>query len=806
NRRSAPRPASPRSARRGRSRAPPGCARPRSKSPQDRVRRRSPSWAAVASGHKRPSAAPSAVDAKLPFDGLELLLDVARRSASVGAPLPRLEAPKPRLHLVGREAPGTRRAQRLLDLSLSLHRQLDALDLRLETAQLREGAPLRRRAEVLRAATLTRLLHLRRERALAGFDLLDPPLHALELPLHLEPVGELIGTELLRVVPLGLHPPALLQSRPRQLVIAAPHRELRALRPSGDLTIELVDLRPQLLLRRDAADDLPTRGAELLTHLGEGLLDRSTWIVQPVEQGIETPRDGSSHTPEDGHGDRMPRHQRPGLEKSELRTSPGEAVGRQEASSAVRDVDRVAQGRGAGLHQGLPEGGVRVDGRRHVLRGRHHFHGEGRLADQIAGGGPDDVDPHDPPGARVGDDLHEAVRLRDAHGAPERGEREAPRLDGEAFLLRLLLRETDRGDLRVGEDDAGHRDPVLGGALAGDHLRRHLALLRGLVSEHGRAAHVADGVDPLDVRLAQIVRHHEPALVDLHAELFEADVTGARLHADGHEHLIALQAVRLAVLDDLHEDGAVRALLIALGTGVLEDLAPVLDDVALHDLDAVGIDAGQQVRRQLDDRELGPEGLVHHAELEADHASADDHEALGDLPQAHGLPRPDDLLAVELDPTHLDRRRAGRDDDPLGGRQTPRPAVLRADLDGVPRHDAPAPLDDLGPVRLQQAAHAARQLLDDAVLPVLHLLSVDGQAVHLDAVRADGLSLRVEVRVGDQRLRGDAAPVEAHSAVLFFFDTGGLHAELRQPDGTDITAGTPAKDNRVKLVGHGGCA
>src|SRR5690606_18194803 len=59
------------------------------------------------------------------------------------------------------------------------------------------------------------------------------------------------------------------------------------------------------------------------------------------------------------------------------------------------------------------------------------------------------------------------------------------------------------------------------------------------------------------------------------------------------------------------------------------------------------------------------------------------------------------------------------------------------------------------------------------------------------------------VGVGDQRLGGNAAPVETHSSVFFFFDAGGLDPELPQANGTYVTTGSPTKHNRVELVGHG---
>ena len=52
---------------------------------------------------------------------------------------------------------------------------------------------------------------------------------------------------------------------------------------------------------------------------------------------------------------------------------------------------------------------------------------------------------------------------------------------------------------------------------------------------------------------------------------------------------------------------------------------------------------------------------------------------------------------------------------------------------------------------------------------------------------------------GDQRLGGDAAPVQAGAAELFLFDDGDGRAELRGADGGGIAARAGADDYDVKV-------
>src|SRR5690606_28122500 len=151
---------------------------------------------------------------------------------------------------------------------------------------------------------------------------------------------------------------------------------------------------------------------------------------------------------------------------------------------------------------------------------------------------------------------------------------------------------------------------------------------------HRRAAHIADGIDAGHVRLAALVRGDEATRIDVDAHLFQANPTGTRLHAHGDEDLVAVDDFGLAADDDADLGAAVRLLLDALGARRLEDGAAVLGDRLLDDLDAVRVDTGQEAGRQLDDRELGAERLVDHAELQPDDAAANDHQVAGDLAQA----------------------------------------------------------------------------------------------------------------------------------------------------------------------------
>src|SRR5690606_29316695 len=93
-------------------------------------------------------------------------------------------------------------------------------------------------------------------------------------------------------------------------------------------------------------------------------------------------------------------------------------------------------------------------------------------------------------------------------------------------------------------------------------------------------------------------------------------------------------------------------------------------------------------------------------------------------------------------------------------------------------------------------------LLDDAIFPSLHLRHVQTQPADVNADLGARLGLLVEVGVGDQRLTRDAAPVEAHAAVLFFLNASHPQTKLAETDGAGIPAGSAPGDDRIELLGR----
>ena len=272
---------------------------------------------------------------------------------------------------------------------------------------------------------------------------------------------------------------------------------------------------------------------------------------------------------------------------------------------------------------------------------------------------------------------------------------------------------------------------------------------------------------------------------------------------DRDEDDVGLELLDLAADLRLDDDRA-AALLPADRLGLEVDLAAVLLDLAGDDVGALLVDAVEDPLEALEDDELGAGALEGLAELEADDPAADAEHPLRDVVEVERAGRVEDPLLVDLEAGDLDRQRAGGDDDVLGLDDVGRAAVGVLDPDRAGADELGRAVDVGRAVALDQALDAGRQLLDDPGLPGLHRLHVDGGALEGDPHRRAVLRLVIELGRRDQRLRGDAADVEADAAGLVLLDDHRVDAELGEADRAGVAAGAGADDEGLLLDrGHG---
>ena len=201
-----------------------------------------------------------------------------------------------------------------------------------------------------------------------------------------------------------------------------------------------------------------------------------------------------------------------------------------------------------------------------------------------------------------------------------------------------------------------------------------------------------------------------------------------------------------------------------------------------------------QVRQRLDDGDVGAERLPGAGELAADHAAAEDDRGGGQLVERERVLGGDDPLAVDLEAGQRLHERAGGQHDVLAD------DPLAVDLDRVRRDELAGALDvrDLG--GLDQALQALVEPVDDAVL-----VGVDARHVDAEQLGLDAELLRLAGLVGDlagvqQRLRRDAAAVQAGAAELVLLDQRDRQVQLDGAQRGRVTAAAAAENYNVKLA------
>src|SRR5262249_45960095 len=453
------------------------------------------------------------------------------------------------------------------------------------------------------------------------------------------------------------------------------------------------------------------------------------------------------------------------------------------------------------LHR-LGERRVGVAGAGDVLGRGAELHGNRSLRDHVAGVRPDDVHAEHAVGLGIGEDFHEAFGLQVRLCAAIGGKRKLAGIVGDAGLLQFLLAFFDRGDFGIGVDYVWDDVVVHLAGFAGEDFRHRRALVHGLVRQHRAGDRVADGVDARHVGGEARVDHDAALVVRLHPGGFEAEPLGKRHAPDRYQHDIGFDGFCRAAGGRL--DCYFKLLSRRLDAGhlgrKLEDDTLLLKH-ALHLPADFAIHSQQDAVEDLDHDHLGAETAPHRAELEPDHASADDEQPLRHLLENQSAGRGHDAPLVDIDAGQACHVRAGGDDDRLAFDGLA-PAVSGLHLDLAGCNDAAGAVKGVDLVLLEQEGDALDIAVNALVLEFHHGGKIELRLADLDAHLVEQMAgLFVELGGVQQRLGGNATDVEAGAAEgLVLFDYGNLHAELCRADGADIAAGAGADDDEI--VGH----
>ena len=440
---------------------------------------------------------------------------------------------------------------------------------------------------------------------------------------------------------------------------------------------------------------------------------------------------------------------------------------------------------------------MRVDGQRQVGGVRVHLDRQRRFGDQVARVDADDAGADDPPAGGVEQQLGQALRPAQGEGAAGSAPREDGLLVGRAVLPRFGFGQAHPGHLRIGVGH-GRDDPRLEAALLPRRdLRRDLALVGRLVRQHRSGRQVADREDVRHVGPLLIVDRHEAALIDQDARGLGAEAVAVGTAADRDEHSPEQAGAGLAVVTLHRHHEAVLLRLDPGHAGCRVDVLQALGKPALEGPHQIPVDAGQQLRQQLDDGDPVAQGGVDRRNLQPNDAAADHQKPPVRLEAGVELQRvgriPDPRVALRQPRDHR-RTRTDGDDRLPEGQGAPAGVGVR-DLGFVGTDEAAVAAHHLDLAPLRQLGQTASQLRHDAALPGAELPPIDVRRSEVDAVGGERRRLVDHPGGVEQRLGRNAADVQAHAAeIRGRFDQHDLAAQVGGAEGRGVAARSGAQD------------
>src|SRR5512135_94166 len=460
-----------------------------------------------------------------------------------------------------------------------------------------------------------------------------------------------------------------------------------------------------------------------------------------------------------------------------------------DSSSMSSGYHRLAQG-----DELLRRGGVDADRGVELRLGRSELHGDRDALDDLGGFGPDHVRADHLAARAIDDELHENLLFASRERMLERAEAGLVDLDRAEALARLLFRQPDRGEVRVGEHGGRHVLVLWRSQLAAEQRLCERAALGG---RHRReidaVGDVADGVDRLDRAPGMRIDQHFADRPELHARGLEAQALAVRHAPGGEQHQLGARVLAVAVGDleravGLTRDGD------RLGAEV-QHYSLFLDLLAQARAE-LSVELAQQAVAPVGERRLHAQPVEDRGELDRDVAAAHHDRAPRQALEAEHLVRSErERLAWDVRDL---RARTGGDENVLRA-----PAASR-DLHGVGIDDNRAPAQDLG-ARADERALVHR--VQARHLPILagdELRPVECRLADAPAVADRVLEVVAKMRrIGEQLLR-DAADVHTGAAEAVAFRYRDARAVLRGEAARAHSARAAADREQVEIVARHG--
>src|SRR5262245_29989664 len=250
--------------------------------------------------------------------------------------------------------------------------------------------------------------------------------------------------------------------------------------------------------------------------------------------------------------------------------------------------------------------------------------------DRLIAAGAQDRGAQDLSGLCIDSDLHQSLRFAFLDGATHFGHRALPDQELAAGRSRLLLRHADTSERRVDVERVTDHALAHAAVFAVQEIRRDdLVVVIGSMGKRTATVAVAERPDARDVRRQAVVHFDVTARIHGDAGLVESQIAGVGLTADSKQYVRSRNLWLAFRTGDADQHTTfVRRNGDALGARANGD---AFFDQNLSDrLRDVFVLLARKPRAFLDDGDLGAETAIHLGELEADVASADDNQMLGD--------------------------------------------------------------------------------------------------------------------------------------------------------------------------------
>ena len=337
----------------------------------------------------------------------------------------------------------------------------------------------------------------------------------------------------------------------------------------------------------------------------------------------------------------------------------------------------------------------------------------------------------------------------------------------------------------------------------------------GLVRQHRRTGHIANGVNARDIGFTQPVGD-DAAAIGLNAQSFKAQAFDIADHANSRDQAIRGDLVRGALLVNNRGGDGIGVFLHARHLRAGHDLHAELFEALAGNGGDIRIFHGENLRHDFDNSHFRAERAVEAGKLNANRARTHNDERFRHEVWHHGFKIGPNQLLIRLDARKRTRPCAGGHNNVLGGigplaQHALRHRMLRlnrrlgrfpdtyfaglCDLGFTPDHINLVLLEQKTDAAIELTRHAARAL--DYIGDVKSHLTFKCQAVIL-RMRC----LMENLGRAQQRLGRDAAPIETNTTEVLALYHCGFKAKLRRTNGGNISARTAANNENVVGSAH----